>query len=81
MSEWISVEDRLPESSDGRWSKDVIALCDNGEVFRLACMGDYWQGSTAFIESGADRVTHWMPLPDPPEPHQGCGGGDASENR
>ena len=20
--------------------------------------------------------THWMPLPDPPEPHQGRGGGD-----
>ncbi|MTI72574.1 MAG: DUF551 domain-containing protein [Stenotrophomonas sp.] len=65
MGEWISVKDRLPESSGGQWSADVIALCDNGEVFRLACQGDYWQRSAAFIESGADRVTHWMPLTYP----------------
>ena len=39
MGEWISVKDRLPESSGGQWSADVIALCDNGEVFRLACQG------------------------------------------
>lgn len=69
MSEWISAENRLPESTGEQWSQDVIALCDNGEVFRLACMGDYWQRSAAFIESGATRVTHWMPLPDPPEAH------------
>lgn len=66
MSEWISVEERLPESTNTTWSKEVIALCDNGRVFALACMGGYWQRSNAFVESGAERVTHWKPL-NPPE--------------
>lgn len=63
MCEWISVDERLPESMPDRWSEDVIALCDNGCIFRLAIYGEYWQRSTAFVESGADRVTHWMPIP------------------
>lgn len=65
MSNWISVKDRLPESSKGKWSRDVIALCDNGNVYRLAVMGDYWQRSQEFIASGAESVTHWMPLEPP----------------
>lgn len=61
-TQWISVDDKLPESSDGMWSKDVIALGDSGDVFKLACMGDYWQRSQAYIESGSSKITHWMPL-------------------
>jgi len=61
-SQWISVDERLPESQKDIWSKDVIALSDSGDVFRLACMGEYWQRSKAFVDSGANRITHWMPL-------------------
>lgn len=59
---WISVDERLPEHQNGKWSKDVIALSDSGDVFRLACMGSYWQRTQAFIDSGATKITHWMPL-------------------
>ena len=60
--DWISVNDRLPESKEGVWSKEVIALGDSGDVFKLSCMGSYWQRSKAFIESESENITHWMPL-------------------
>ncbi|MCU1787741.1 DUF551 domain-containing protein [Pectobacterium polaris] len=67
LYQWISVDDLLPESQKDTWSKDVIALSDSGDVFRLACMGDYWQRTQAFIDSGANKITHWMPLIYPTE--------------
>lgn len=60
--DWINVDDRLPESKEGRWSDEVIALGDSGDIFKLSCMGSYWQRSKAFIESGSTKITHWMPL-------------------
>lgn len=60
--DWISVDERLPESKEGQWSEEVIALSDTGDVFKLSCMGSYWQRTTAFIESGSTKITHWMPL-------------------
>ncbi|EAM1120219.1 TPA: DUF551 domain-containing protein [Salmonella enterica subsp. enterica serovar Javiana] len=59
---WISVEERLPESKDDRWSKEVIALGDAGDVFALHCMGTYWQRTEAFVNSQSTKITHWMPL-------------------
>jgi len=67
MGEWISVEDQLPWSEQDMWSEPVIALADNGEVFRLSCMGTYWQRRDSFIASGAEKITHWMPLLEPPK--------------
>ncbi|AKL09769.1 hypothetical protein AB184_30895 [Klebsiella oxytoca] len=61
-SDWISVDEKLPESKPGMWSESVIALSDSGDVFRLSCMGSYWQRSKAFIESGSTKITHWTPL-------------------
>jgi hypothetical protein len=61
-SQWISVDDRLPESKKDRWSAEVIALSDTGDVFKLTCMGTYWQRTQAFVDSGAEKITHWMPL-------------------
>lgn len=65
MGEWIDVKERLPENKPGKWSNYVIALCDNGEIFKLCCMGHYWQRSRSFVESEAECVTHWMPIPEP----------------
>lgn len=67
MSHWISVEDDLPDSDREMWSRPVIAPADNGEVFRLSCMGRYWQRSGAFEASGASEITHWMPFLEPPK--------------
>ena len=61
MSDWISVEDRLP---DGK-GKDYLVFDGNAVSF------DYFNASTeefAFhFAFHSDEVTHWMPLPAPPE--------------
>lgn len=55
---WIPCSERLPEHS-------VRCLCYcNGEVRVLK----YWRTQQEFQYGGRERnVTHWMPLPEPPE--------------
>lgn len=66
MNEWISVEDRLPEK-DGRY------LCRYGfgsiDYLITGCLSyiatdqePHWQHASMGL-----IVTHWMPLPEPPE--------------
>ena len=60
---WISVKDRLPEE-DGLYT----VYCKDGSMAH-AWFEDKW-----FIdhcECGAGYVTHWMPLPEPPEDGDG----------
>lgn len=57
MGEWISIKDRLPEQYT-----DVIVLYDFGRV------GVNWTNKeNEFIEHSDCKVTHWMPLPEPPK--------------
>jgi hypothetical protein len=59
LSEWISIDDRLPNRAE-----DVIVFSE-----------DKFQIDIGFLMNGkwfSDRgelptVTHWMPLPNPPE--------------
>lgn len=64
MSEWISVRDRLPKRGDR-----VLAVNVDGVVavwFWSESYGGQWQLWES--ERKADkRITHWMPLPAPPE--------------
>lgn len=85
MSDWISVNDRLPEDS-------VIARClvyceheEYGELITTSFFSTYYHAWTetckeySELECGANsiyfsishesgaRVTHWMPLPEPPK--------------
>ena len=60
--EWISVDDRLPEPYE-----TVLAFCDTGGR-KFQCVsemiepnGKRWSAVCGF------RVTHWMPLPEPPK--------------
>ncbi|HFU0694532.1 TPA: DUF551 domain-containing protein [Escherichia coli] len=63
---WISCSERMPE--DGQ---HVIILCDgafvlyaqyrNGEFFDVVRNGE------EFFETQSRNVTHWMPLPEPPQ--------------
>lgn len=63
---WISVKDRLPED-DG----EVLA-CNGKDVFIAHCEGEYWavyllNTEDDCYEQHVVKVTHWMPLPEPPE--------------
>ena len=75
QNEWVSVEERLPQSIINK----VLVYCENGYIG----YGHYekYQGEETWynLESGEPfaswnlencspyKVTHWMPLPKPPE--------------
>jgi len=59
MSEWVSVEDRLPEGD-----RTVLVLVWAGHFEIGTWTGEYW-----YCDRDVERlyrVTHWMPLPEPP---------------
>jgi len=59
MSEWISVKNRLPKSTER------VLICDaQGWIFTGSYEDGQWQ-QTVGDECGIE-VTHWMPLPRPP---------------
>ncbi len=68
-NEWVSVEERLPEESDG------MVLFTNGKavtsgyrnhMFRMS--GEEGIYAPAIRKGGGYmRVTHWMPLSEPPD--------------
>ena len=67
--EWISVEDRLPKD-DGEY----LVHLDSGDIFVDEYNTDWLFGSDNYNESmqaalGVPEicVTHWMPLPEPPQ--------------
>ena len=55
---WISVKDRLPEYEDL-----VLAYDKNYGVLRLLYRDGDWEDDIQFYT----QITHWMPLPEPPE--------------
>ena len=66
-SQWISVEDRLPEPE-----KDVIIL-DKSKRIDIDCLsndgegGYFWWKSGYTIWCDDDEITHWMPIPELPK--------------
>lgn len=75
MSEWISVKDRLPELPNGEgWKTRMVIAADNRNcvapmIYERAIIRrkpverwKYYWDRIADVE-----VTHWMPLPEPPE--------------
>jgi hypothetical protein len=71
VSEWISVDDRLPEYGE------PILVVANGVVQNITLMLDGCDESPDWFEPYFfecddcaflwDKATHWMPLPDPPK--------------
>ena len=67
MSEWISVEDRLPD----KW-RDVLIMLkeDFGRSYQIGdCCDKEWSINNYHDWWGPHgAVTHWQPLPPLPEP-------------
>ncbi len=64
MSEWISVKDRLPKEGIR-----ILTLGKYGEIKDRALIA-FKSGIMLFIPDGlliGKDITHWMPLPEPPE--------------
>ena len=63
---WIPVTERLPEYADGH------VLVTDGERVRISCRNAFYNTATGETRCaqgyGAGMsVTHWMPMPAPPE--------------
>ena len=60
MSEWIKCSDRMPEDM-----ADVL-VTDGWEVKIMWWDGAKWDSWATRFAIDSDGVTHWVPLPDPP---------------
>lgn len=66
MSDWISVKDRLPKAEEKVLAYEA-AFDSMSIAFRLPDTENYINDGDFYT---LDAVTHWMPLPKPPEePH------------
>ena len=71
MGEWISVKERLPEPTGNQRGFYLVAL-SNGVVKELAFEFEHYDNMLFDVgwHEKSYPVTHWMPLPDPPEDPQ-----------
>ena len=61
VQKWISVKDRLPEKNG------TYLTYTEKERIHLDCFCIYPNHGTQFWVRGNGKVTHWMPLPQPPK--------------
>lgn len=73
-AEWISVEEMVPDCEQGAESKAVLFITKQGFMYTgyYGCGGIYhdryfreYKNSTEGYDISS--VTHWMPLPEPPD--------------
>lgn len=64
VQEWISVDDRLPEEKVNCIVRYQHAYCDNDGYWAI---GMCFYDGEKFQFDPAYKVTHWMPLPQPPK--------------
>jgi hypothetical protein len=75
MTEWIKVSDRLPQQEDGNYLVCLInntpcigSIIKSGFIFILKNnIGFSLNDMTWMNDPLYGNVTHWMPLPKPPE--------------
>lgn len=59
-NEWISVKKRLPEE----WEPVLGAI---GTIVEVVIYIGNGKWRVTWNHDAIDEITHWMPLPDPPE--------------
>ena len=64
VQEWISVNDRLPEEKVNCIVHYKHAYCDNDDFWAI---GMCFYDGNKFQLYWSYKVTHWMPLPEPPK--------------
>lgn len=75
MSEWISVEDRLPEvgeevfiySPNGLHTMGVWDTATRTKHYWCIDMCAAWGYDSYREKISSSDITHWMPLPEPPD--------------
>lgn len=70
--QWISVEERLPETiacyAGTAYSEAVIVFTTGKKVLIAIFDGeDFLSDGIDYWDAEHDEVTHWMPLPEPPK--------------
>ena len=68
MSEWISVNERLPNKPSNRFSELRHLVTDGIKVVEASFV--FWPPWIWILPDGMKSVTHWMPLPEPPKPEE-----------
>ena len=66
MPQWISVEDKWPQN--GEW---ILAYLSDGNMIS----GSYYDAMGFALDyhyEGQGEITHWMPLPEPPDKRYQC---------
>ena len=64
VQEWISVDDRLPEEKANCIVYYQHAYCDNDDYWAI---GMCFYDGEKFQVNPIYKVTHWMPIPQPPK--------------
>ena len=59
--EWISVDERLPESP----SEILVSCCDGVRMMLYEGNNRWWYDPNYMGTAEAYEITHWKPLPDP----------------
>lgn len=77
---WISVKDMLPEDEEGK-GKEVLVYTPDEVIYGIGIFVAYYIGDGRFQtkeefyplypDEDFESVTHWMPLPTPPESENG----------
>ena len=64
VQEWISVKERLPQEKVNCIVHYKHAYCDNDDYWAI---GMCFYDGEKFRVDPAYKVTHWMPMPQPPK--------------
>ena len=67
MNDWISVKDKLPKKHISVLIYRVYGKDDFYKGIEIGFYEDFWQNDESL---SVEKVTHWMPLPAPPNDPQ-----------